>query len=249
VGIKEKARLKLADSSLANPDQDKAYRYDAADNMVFNSGLCGGLAGGDNIVYPAMGPGSVRPHAPVSTCGSAVSYDANGNTTAYDPDGASGPLLARSFVYDGENRPTGITSNGSTTTFDYDAGGERIRKVNGSNTTWFIGNDGELKVDAVTPQGLMTSYVSGSVRRVGSGTDFLLSDGMRSIRNETRYGGGPSAWRDYGPAQSAQKWEPLLQNSSAPCLMAMTAERHRWHAINRQWPDGGQWAWLYQRAL
>jgi RHS repeat-associated protein len=102
-------------------------------------------------------------------------------------------------VYDGENRPTSITSNGTTTTFDYDASGERTRKVNGSNTTWFIGNDGELKIDTVTPQGLMTSYVSGSVRRVGTGTDFLLTDGMGSIRYEARYGGGPSAWRDYGP--------------------------------------------------
>ncbi len=32
-------RLSLADSNLANPDQDRAYRYDNADNMVFNSGL------------------------------------------------------------------------------------------------------------------------------------------------------------------------------------------------------------------
>jgi hypothetical protein len=37
-------------------------------------------------------------HAPNSICGSAVDFDANGNTTNYDVDGA-GPLLPRAFSY------------------------------------------------------------------------------------------------------------------------------------------------------
>jgi hypothetical protein len=78
-------RRALADNSLINPDQGRAYRYDDADNMVFNSGLC---ASNPNMVYPAQGAGSVRPHAPTSICGTAIRYDANGNTTSYDPDGA-----------------------------------------------------------------------------------------------------------------------------------------------------------------
>jgi RHS repeat-associated protein len=40
--------------------------------------------------------------------------------------------------------------------------------------------------------------VSKSVRRVGAGTDFLLSDGLGSIRHELRFGGSGS-YRDYGP--------------------------------------------------
>jgi RHS repeat-associated protein len=165
--------------------------------MIFNSDLCGGLGGADNILYPAQGAGSVRPHAPTSICGVSASYDANGNTTSYDVDG-TGPKLARSFTYDGENRPISITATGATTSFDYGPDGERVRKTLGTSSTWYIGNDGELKVDAATPQGLMTSYVSKSVRRVGAGTDFLLSDGLGSIRHELRFGGSGS-YRDYGP--------------------------------------------------
>ena len=43
----------------------------------------------------------MRPHAPTSICGAPVSYDANGNTLAYDRDGtgpglpARGPLLTQ----------------------------------------------------------------------------------------------------------------------------------------------------------
>jgi hypothetical protein len=76
--------------------------------MVFNSKLC---AANPNLVYPAQGLASGHPHAPNSICGSPVTYDANGNTTSYDVDG-SGPLLPRSFTYDGENRPLTITQNG-----------------------------------------------------------------------------------------------------------------------------------------
>jgi RHS repeat-associated protein len=56
-----------------------------------------------------------------------------------------------------------------------------------------------LKVDAVTPSGLMTSYITSEVRRVGSATGFLLRDGLGSVRNETQTSGATSSWRDYGP--------------------------------------------------
>jgi hypothetical protein len=77
-------RLITADNDNGTAD-DRSYAYDLADNMVFNSGLC---ASPTNMVYPAAG--SPRPHAPTSICGTAVTYDANGNTTSYDVDG-TGP--------------------------------------------------------------------------------------------------------------------------------------------------------------
>jgi RHS repeat-associated protein len=83
------------------------------------------LGGADNILYPAQGAGSVRPHAPTSICGVSASYDANGNTTSYDVDG-TGPKLARSFTYDGENRPISITATGATTIFDYGPYGQPL---------------------------------------------------------------------------------------------------------------------------
>ena len=53
-------RLVSADRA-AGTAEDRAYAYDDADNLVWNSGLC---ATNPNMAYPAQGPASVRPHAP-----------------------------------------------------------------------------------------------------------------------------------------------------------------------------------------
>jgi YD repeat-containing protein len=58
-----------------------------------------------------------------------VSYDGNGNTLSYDVDGAR-PLQARSFSYDGENRPLTITQNGNVSSFSYGPDGARAAKFN-----------------------------------------------------------------------------------------------------------------------
>jgi YD repeat-containing protein len=59
------------------------YAYDAASNMTKNTALCGG----NGLSYPTAGPAAVRPHAPITICGtnqaSTPSYDANGNTLTY----------------------------------------------------------------------------------------------------------------------------------------------------------------------
>ena len=71
-------RLITADNQNGTTD-DATYAYDDADNMVFNSKLC---AGSPNMAYPAQGATSVRPHAPTSICGTAVTYDASGSPGA-----------------------------------------------------------------------------------------------------------------------------------------------------------------------
>ncbi|WP_421694489.1 hypothetical protein [Aestuariivirga sp.] len=90
-------RLTLADNQTDN-SLDRSYGYDDADNMTYNSGLC---AANPNLVYAA----GAHPHAPTSICGTAVTYDANGNTLSYDPDGSAGAIQPRTITYDGENRP------------------------------------------------------------------------------------------------------------------------------------------------
>jgi YD repeat-containing protein len=87
-------RLITADNGNGTAD-DRTYAYDDADNMTFNSALC---ASNPNLVYPAQGATSVRPHAPTSICGTAVTYDANGDTLIYDVDGA-GATQPRAFTY------------------------------------------------------------------------------------------------------------------------------------------------------
>jgi YD repeat-containing protein len=73
-------RLIAADNK-GGTAEDRTYAYDDANNLTVNSALCGGTA----LSYGAGG----RPHAPSSICGAAVTYDANGNTLSYDPDGAA----------------------------------------------------------------------------------------------------------------------------------------------------------------
>ena len=127
-------RLVLADRA-AGSAEDRSFAYDGADNLVFNSGLC---AANPNLVYPdgngaapGQGLSARRPHAPTAICGSPVTYDAAGNTLAYDPDGA-GPLAPRSLIYDAAGRPLAVTAAGAAARFVYGPDGERVRKSAGS---------------------------------------------------------------------------------------------------------------------
>jgi RHS repeat-associated protein len=143
------------------------------------------------VAYP-------HPHAPNSICGTPVTYDANGNTVNYDVDGA-GPLLPRSFAYDGENRPTSVTQNGNTTSMAYGPDGERSSKsFNGSTYTYF-GGEAELLVNAAYQSGLLTTYIHPDVKREGTATDFMIKDHLASNRLTIRMGSPTPTRLDYGP--------------------------------------------------
>jgi RHS repeat-associated protein len=185
---------RLATATSTIPADSRSYLYDDADNMTFNSGLC---AGSPNMVYPATG--QPHPHAPNSICGTAVSYDANGNTLSYDVDG-SGSRLPRSLTYDGENRPLTITRNGLVATMAYGPDGERITKAWNGATTHFFGTDTELRIDSATPAGQYSSYLHPDVRREGTATDVLIKDHLASNRVTLRMGGltTPQSYGPYG---------------------------------------------------
>ncbi len=93
-----------------------------------------------------------------------------------------------------------IIAQGQTSTFRYGPDGERWAKVTGLGSTFYIGNDGELSVTTATPGGQFTSYVSNTVRRVASATDFLVQDNLGSIRREARFNGAatPRDFAAYG---------------------------------------------------
>ena len=198
-------RLITADNANGTGD-DRAYAYDDADNMVWNSGLC---AANPNLAYPTPGATAVRPHAPTTICGTAVTYDANGNTLSYDHDGA-GAQLPRSFVYDGENRPLTITQNANVTSFAYAPDGERARKAFGGSTYYFLGNDAELLVNAANPTGLLTSNLHPDVKREALITSWAHKDHLASNRLVSFMAGGqPTSRHDYGPFGN-----PLTSNGS-----------------------------------
>jgi YD repeat-containing protein len=196
--------------------------YDAVDNLVFNSGLC---AANPNLAYPPAG--TPRPHAPTSICGTPVSYDANGNTTSYDIDGA-GPLAPRTLLYDGENRPLAISRSGAVTSFAYGPDGSRALKVFGATTRHFFSGD-ELTVDLATPAGLLTANLHADIRREGLATDYLLKDHLASNRLTLRHGPALTQRHDYGkPATSSHRFKNLERAKGIePSYAAWEAKANR----------------------
>jgi RHS repeat-associated protein len=149
-----------------------------------------------------------RPHAPTSICGVGVSYDANGNTLSYDVDGA-GPLQARSFSYDGENRPLSITQNGNVSSFSYGPDGARAAKSFGAASTRYFAGE-ELLVDTANPAGLLTSFLGGDVKRTGLITSWSHKDNLASNRVLSFMAAGQATSKhDYGPYG-----QPLTSNGS-----------------------------------
>ncbi|MDK1313506.1 SpvB/TcaC N-terminal domain-containing protein [Pseudoalteromonas sp. R96] len=64
----------------------------------------------------------------------SFSYDANGNQTA-----RSGSDGTTSIEYSARNKAVEITGNGETVTFRYDANNRRYKRVDGSNTVYYVG--------------------------------------------------------------------------------------------------------------
>lgn len=200
-------RLVSADN-LGGSGDDRTYAYDDADNMLANSSLCGGAG----LVYGAGG----RPHAPASICGAPVSYDANGNTLSYDPDGP-GPLERRSIAYDGENRPVSVTAFGHVASFDYGPDGARAGKSFLGAKHFYLGPEAEVLFGQADTQGIVTSYLHADVRREGRATDVMVKDHLASNRLVLRVG-STTMRADYGPFG-----QPLTSNGSVPLQARATS--------------------------
>jgi RHS repeat-associated protein len=159
----------------------RIFDHDASDNMTKNTLLC---ATSPTMAYPTGSASAIRPHAPTSICGTAVSYDANGNTSVYDPDGASGVKTSRTLIYDLENRPLFQLSNGAATIFAYGPDGERtLKKASNGTVTQYLGNDVEWNVTS----GMLTGYLHPDVmlEKPGSGSvaaSYLVKDHLASAR-------------------------------------------------------------------
>lgn len=201
-------RITQARSSVTNEDWN--YGYDALDRLTSADNLdtdaldqsfgydLGGnvtsMTGQGSYVYPS--PSAARPHAPTSVGGQSITYDAAGNTLTG---------LGRSFVWDGENRPSSITKAGVTVAFTYGPDGERLTKQKsvsdagcaGSRTdvTLTLGADLERDTKWTCSSGswvstsTWTKYVQSDVKRVGNGSGaaahFLHRDHLSSVRQVT----------------------------------------------------------------
>ncbi|MBU1749716.1 MAG: hypothetical protein KKA73_18690, partial [Chloroflexi bacterium] len=120
---------------------NRSYQYNAIGNLTNKAGM--------TLTYPASGPASARPHAVTSTsAGGSFGYDANGNMTSRR-EATGQPTYSQ--VFDAENRVSQVSGNGQTTTFTYDGDGARVKKVDASGTTIYVGNYYEVFTPGAPP--------------------------------------------------------------------------------------------------
>jgi hypothetical protein len=103
----------LTPAQNASGTVDDSFAYDLAGNLTSKTGV-------GTYTYPAQGATAIRPHAPTAAGSFTFSYDANGNMNS----GAG-----RTYVWDGENRPTNTTSGGVTSNYVYGPDGARLKKT------------------------------------------------------------------------------------------------------------------------
>jgi RHS repeat-associated protein len=160
-------------TNIGMPDYSQSWMYDVANNIIINSAV-------GSYSYP--GPGSPHPHAPTRIGTKTLSYDANGNVVS---DGT------RSFVYDGDNRPTNV----SGVLYKYGPDGERLSKFVPATaaTTLYLGGHVELA------GGVWTKYLNPDAKRVGAVTSWLHADHLASIRLITGAAGQQQERANYRP--------------------------------------------------
>jgi RHS repeat-associated protein len=126
-----------------------------------------------SFTSPCQAASSGQPHS-VLTAGSwTFGYDANGNQTSR----ITGVTQDRTIGYDGDNRPVTVAANGNAVTYLYGPDGGRLKKVVGSNTTLYLGDNIERD-----PLGAFTNYISSDVKRAGGVLHFLHRDHLASVR-------------------------------------------------------------------
>jgi RHS repeat-associated protein len=113
--------------------------------------------------------------------GDSFSYDANGNMTQRVQDG-----VTWTQVFDAENRLVSVSDGATTTTYVYDGGGARLKRIVNEGgtitTTLYVGN---MEIETVgSTETQRTVYYGGAIRIVSgdkSGLYYLHSDHLGSV--------------------------------------------------------------------
>jgi RHS repeat-associated protein len=107
-------------------------------------------------------------------------YDANGNMTCRLEDGA-----AYLQSWNAENRLSSVAIGGQTTTFIYDGDGNRVKKVDASGTTVYVGNLFEVQILAPSgaPTGLSAVVASASQINLAWADNSTNESGFRIERS------------------------------------------------------------------
>ncbi len=105
----------------------QGYSYNAIGNIMSMNGV--------NYSY------GTQPHAVTSVGSTSYAYDANGNMITRG---------SQSFNWDAENRPTSITTNGTTVYYVYDGDGNRVMQTSNNQTTLYINQCNEINLSTNT---------------------------------------------------------------------------------------------------
>lgn len=132
-------RLDLATNAGLNTLSED-YTYAANNNMTAATNLGNGSL---TKTYAYTGP---KPHAASTLNGVAITYDANGNTTA---DGV------RTYAWDNANRLSSVTKTPITTSYVYHGDGSRAKKKTPTGMTLYPDASTEITVSG----GSVTNYV------------------------------------------------------------------------------------------
>ncbi|MDY7078847.1 MAG: LamG-like jellyroll fold domain-containing protein [Chloroflexota bacterium] len=147
--------LTIVDYRAPGGTQTQSFTYDELDRLetAVASGGSGGTYSQKSYNYNAIGnitnfegtayyyQDGAHKHAVTSVGGNSYSYDANGNMTTRNENGTS-----YTQDFDAENRLVRVTADSETTEFIYDGDGQRVKKIDGSGTTAYVG--GHYDVDS-----------------------------------------------------------------------------------------------------
>jgi hypothetical protein len=77
--------------------------------------------------------------------------------------------------------------------------GERLAKINGASSRWYLGAELEYLKDTTFPAGKYTGTMQADVRRDGDNYEFLHQDAQGSLRLTWKMTGNSSVTHDFSP--------------------------------------------------
>ncbi|MCK2221690.1 type IV secretion protein Rhs [Actinomadura sp. ATCC 31491] len=186
-----------------------SYGYDSTGNRIKETRHAWGGAGETSRTYTYPQAGGKQPHALQSVGADLFEYDAAGNTTRRKIGTAD-----QSLVWDAEGNLESVTEAGKTTSFIYDAEGDRLIRKTPTDATLYI-DDMELRFDYGKDTVEQTRYYTINdepiaVRTPDNQVFFLVNDhqgtaqaavnaatGELAVRRTTPFGedrGSPPPW-------------------------------------------------------
>lgn len=179
-----------ADASGTDPYK-LGYTYDTVGNMT---SVTDGNAT-RTYTYPPAGPNSVRPHAVTAVGEDTYGYDDDGRLTSRTVDGTPATL-----DWDDSGALASVTTPSATTSFVYDADGNRlIRRDPGTATLYLDGTELRLTGDTVTATRYYTSGTSVVALRTPTTLQWLASDQQNSTQLAVDSATGDVARQRYLP--------------------------------------------------